>query len=75
MTLMTLVAVLLLLGQLLGPEQLLKLAAGMKMNTDARTGSVCGYHGQRDCAEASEKLLRLPVKVCMPTRHAEGMPI
>jgi nucleolar MIF4G domain-containing protein 1 len=46
-----------------GAAHLLKLAAGMKMNTDARRAVFVAIMGSEDCAEACEKLLRLPFKV------------
>lgn len=46
-----------------GAAQLLQLAAGMRMTTDARRAVFVAIMGSEDCAEASEKLLRLPLKV------------
>jgi nucleolar MIF4G domain-containing protein 1 len=43
--------------------QLLQLAAGMRMTTDARRAAFVAIMGSEDCAEACEKLLRLPLKV------------
>eukprot|EP00882_Tetradesmus_deserticola_P014563 GHRQ01015491.1.p1 GENE.GHRQ01015491.1~~GHRQ01015491.1.p1 ORF type:complete len:481 (+),score=238.12 GHRQ01015491.1:300-1742(+) len=42
--------------------QLLQLAAGMRMTTDARRAAFVAIMGSEDCAEACEKLLRLPLK-------------
>jgi nucleolar MIF4G domain-containing protein 1 len=35
----------------------------MRMTTDARRAAFVAIMGSEDCAEACEKLLRLPVKV------------
>ncbi|KAI7835645.1 hypothetical protein COHA_010459 [Chlorella ohadii] len=48
-------------GGLSGPE-LLKLAAAMRMNTDARRAVFCVVMGSEDCVDAVEKLLRLGLK-------------
>ncbi|KAF8061907.1 MRF1 [Scenedesmus sp. PABB004] len=45
-----------------GAAQLLALAAGMRMTTDARRAVFVAVMGSEDCAEAAEKLLRLPLK-------------
>jgi nucleolar MIF4G domain-containing protein 1 len=43
--------------------QLLQLAAGLRMTTDVRRAVFVAIMGSEDCAEACEKLLRLPLKV------------
>ncbi|GLC58960.1 hypothetical protein PLESTB_001421700 [Pleodorina starrii] len=42
--------------------KLLQLAAAQRMNTDARRAVFVAIMGSEDCAEAHEKLLRLPLK-------------
>jgi hypothetical protein len=51
-----------------GAGQLLQLAAGMRMTTDVRRAVFVAVMGSEDCAEACEKLLRLPLKVCIVLR-------
>jgi hypothetical protein len=46
-----------------GAGQLLQLAAGLRMATDVRRAVFVAIMGSEDCAEACEKLLRLPLKV------------
>jgi hypothetical protein len=48
-----------------GAAQLLQLAAGLRMTTDVRRAVFVAIMGSEDCAEACEKLLRLPLKVCV----------
>jgi hypothetical protein len=50
-------------GGAVGAGQLLQLAAGMRMTTDVRRAVFVAIMGSEDCAEACEKLLRLPLKV------------
>ncbi|KIY94918.1 putative Nucleolar MIF4G domain-containing protein 1 [Monoraphidium neglectum] len=45
-----------------GAAELLKLAAAQRMNTDVRKAAFLAIMGSEDCAEACEKLLRLPLK-------------
>jgi nucleolar MIF4G domain-containing protein 1 len=49
--------------------QLLQLAAGMRMTTDARRAAFVAIMGSEDCADACEKLLRLPLKVRLVNRQ------
>ncbi len=44
--------------------ELLQLAAQQRMNTDVRRAVFCIIMGSEDYMDASEKLLRLPLKVC-----------
>ena len=48
----------------LGDEggQLLRLAAAQRMSTEARRAVFCVVLGSQDCADALERLLRLPLK-------------
>jgi len=57
------------LGQGEGGEwgaELLQLAAKQRMNTDVRRTVFCVVMGSEDYVDASERLLRLPLKVCQP---------
>ncbi|GBF89357.1 hypothetical protein Rsub_02235 [Raphidocelis subcapitata] len=45
-----------------GAAELLALAAAQRMNTDVRKAAFLAIMGSDDCAEACEKLLRLPLK-------------
>lgn len=49
-----------------GGAELLKLAAAQRMNTDARRAAFCIVMGSEDYIDASDRLLRLPLKVCLP---------
>lgn len=44
-------------------EELLQLAAKQRMNTDVRRAVFCVIMGSEDFVDASERLLRLPLKV------------
>ncbi len=44
-------------------DELLRLAAASRMNTDARRAVFCAVMGAHDYADASERLLALPLKV------------
>lgn len=44
------------------PAELLRLAAAMRMNTDARRAVFCVVMGSEDCVDALEKLLRLGLR-------------
>ena len=46
-----------------GGAELLRLAAGQRMNTDARRAVFCTVMGSEDCVDAFERLLRLNLKV------------
>ena len=46
-----------------GGGELLRLAVGQRMNTDARRAAFCAVMGSEDCADAFERLLRLGLKV------------
>lgn len=46
-----------------GGAELLKLAAAQRMSTDARRAAFCVIMGSEDYVDASERLLRLPLKV------------
>ena len=46
-----------------GGAELLKLAAAQRMNTDARRAAFCIVMGSEDYIDASDRLLRLPLKV------------
>ena len=50
-----------------GGAELLKLAAAQRMSTDARRAAFCVVMGSEDYIDASDRLLRLPLKVCLPT--------
>lgn len=50
-------------GGAVGAGQLLQLASGLRMTTDVRRAVFVAIMGSEDCAEACEKLLRLPLKV------------
>ncbi|KAK9827685.1 hypothetical protein WJX81_008109 [Elliptochloris bilobata] len=45
-----------------GGGQLLRLAAAQRMSTEARRAVFCVVLGSQDCADALERLLRLPLK-------------
>lgn len=47
----------------LGGAELLKLAAAQRMSTDARRAAFCIVMGSEDYVDASDRLLRLPLKV------------
>ncbi len=47
-----------------GGAELLRAAAAQRMNTETRRAVFCVVMGAQDCADASERLLRLPLKVC-----------
>lgn len=49
-----------------GGAELLKLAAAQRMSTDARRAAFCVVMGSEDFIDASDRLLRLPLKVCLP---------
>ncbi len=46
-----------------GGAELLKLAAAQRMSTDARRAAFCVVMGSADYIDASDRLLRLPLKV------------
>ena len=46
-----------------GGAELLKLAAAQRMSTDARRAAFCVVMGSEDYIDASDRLLRLPLKV------------
>ena len=46
-----------------GGAELLKLAAAQRMSTDARRAAFCIIMGSEDFVDASDRLLRLPLKV------------
>ena len=46
-----------------GEAELLRLAAGQRMSTDTRRAVFCVVMGSDDYVDASERLLRLPLKV------------
>ncbi len=46
-----------------GGAELLRLAAAQRMSTEARRAVFCVVLGSQDCADALERLLRLPLKV------------
>lgn len=46
-----------------GGSELLKLAAAQRMSTDARRAAFCVVMGSEDYIDASDRLLRLPLKV------------
>lgn len=46
-----------------GGAELLKLAAAQRMNTETRRAVFCIVMGSQDAVDASERLLRLPLKV------------
>lgn len=46
-----------------GGAELLRAAAAQRMNTETRRAVFCVVMGAQDCADASERLLRLPLKV------------
>ena len=46
-----------------GGAELLKLAAAQRMSTDARRAAFCVVMGSTDYVDASDRLLRLPLKV------------
>ena len=48
-----------------GGVELLKLAAAQRMSTDARRAAFCVVMGSEDYIDASDRLLRLPLKVCL----------
>ena len=45
-----------------GGAELLRAAAAQRMNTETRRAVFCVVMGAQDCADASERLLRLPLK-------------
>ena len=46
-----------------GGADLLRLAAEQRIGTDARRAAFCVIMGAQDCVDATERLLRLPLKV------------
>ena len=55
-----------------GGTDLLAAAAGQRMSTAARRAVFCAVMGAADCADAAERLLRLPLKVprqCANPKH------
>ncbi len=48
-----------------GGAELLKLAAAQRMSTDARRAAFCVVMGSEDYIDASDRLLRLPLKACL----------
>lgn len=53
----------------IGGTELLKLAAKQRMNTETRRSIFCVIMGSDDCVDASERLLRLPLKVGKLSSH------
>ena len=49
-----------------GGAELLKLAAAQRMSTDARRAAFCVVMGSEDYVDASDRLLRLPLKASSP---------
>ena len=52
-----------------GGGGLLALAAAQRMNTETRRAVFCIVMGSQDAVDASERLLRLPLKVAFPRSH------
>ena len=55
-----------------GGAELLKLAAAQRMSTDSRRAAFCIIMGSEDYVDASDRLLRLPLKVCCDDRTLDG---
>ena len=51
-----------------GGAELLKLAAAQRMSTDSRRAAFCIIMGSEDYVDASDRLLRLALKVCCGDR-------
>ena len=57
-----------------GGAELLKLAAAQRMSTDARRAAFCVVMGSEDFIDASDRLLRLPLKVSQPQAYCLSLP-